>query len=163
MTTSNHYRKARALVAKIEANGCTAGEAASALQTASDIVAKHGLEPSRIDWPVAPAGYTVEGTLGVDAKVIKVEAEEPATTNAPKTPRRPSSRKLPPRTRAAGEPTQGERVAEMVDRPDGTSLVEIIEALEILPHSARALITVHLRKKRGWKVVCRDGRYYREG
>ncbi|MFN4274102.1 MAG: DUF2786 domain-containing protein [Aliihoeflea sp.] len=155
---SSAYRKARALLAKTEANGCTNGEAASALQTASDITAKHGLDHSRIDWPDAPAGYRVEGTLGKDAKVIK----EPATTAAPKKERKPSSRKLPPRARVAGGPTQGQRVAEMVDRPDGASLDEIVEALGVLPHSARALITVKLRKGLGWKVVCRDGRYYHE-
>ncbi|MFN4273940.1 MAG: DUF3489 domain-containing protein [Aliihoeflea sp.] len=158
MTTSNTYRKVRALVAKIEANGCTAGESASALQTASDIIVKHGLDVSRVDWPKAPKGYRVEGTLGVDAKVTKV----PATPDAPKKERKASSRKLPPRTHVAGEPTQGDRVAAMVEQPDGASLDEIVEALGVLPHSARALVTTQLRGKRGWKVVCRDGRYYRE-
>lgn len=55
--------------------------------------------------------------------------------------------------------TNGERLAEMAARPEGFTIEEVMEALGILEHSARALISVELRKKRGINIVGNKGRY----
>ncbi len=47
----------------------------------------------------------------------------------------------------------------MAARPEGFTIEEVMEALGILEHSARALISVELRKKRGINIVGNKGRY----
>lgn len=67
--TGNLYRKVRALLNKTTANGCTPGEAASALEFAYRIVRENGLSADRLDWPLPPAGYRLESTGGIIAVV----------------------------------------------------------------------------------------------
>ena len=96
------------------------------------------------------------------------------TTN-PKKPRRPravspSSAGNDPaakpqrrhRAKAAGAPapkgpSRGEQMMAMVQRPGGASLAELVEAFGVLPHSARAVISVESRK-RGLTAKSVDGR-----
>lgn len=48
-------RRIEALLLKTEANGCTAGEAAAALEKAEELVAKYELDPSAFRWPSRPS------------------------------------------------------------------------------------------------------------
>lgn len=48
-------RRIAALLDKTEANGCTPGEAATALEKAEELVAKYGLDPISFRWPPRPS------------------------------------------------------------------------------------------------------------
>ena len=71
-----------------------------------------------------------------------------ATTKSARKPKdtKPSERKQP-------RITNGERLAELAAREDGFTLADVTEMLGILPHTARALVSTELRKKRGLNVV----------
>lgn len=45
-------RRIEALLKKTEANGCTPGEAAAAIEKAQELVAKYGFDPDSFRWPV---------------------------------------------------------------------------------------------------------------
>lgn len=144
-TATNHVRRINALLKKTTFNGCEPAEAASALGLASSIVTKHGLNPADFEWPEPPAGWRWEGTRGHGGAVVEV-ADEPAKPHAAKA-------KKPKRK------TVGERLAEMAARPEGFTLEEMMETFGILEHSARALVSTELRKRRGINIVSRKGRY----
>jgi hypothetical protein len=63
-----------------------------------------------------------------------------------------SSDASPPRVRKI------DRLMAMVARPGGAALTEIAEAMGVLPHTARAQISVEGRK-RGLRVICEKGTY----
>lgn len=48
-------RRIEALLLKTEANGCTAGEAAAALEKAEELVAKYEFDPGSFRWPPRPS------------------------------------------------------------------------------------------------------------
>lgn len=147
MATGNDYRKVRALLAKTMAAGCTEGEAVSALETALKLIGKHGLDMDKLTITV-PEGYRIE-----DQTVVKVE---PAPAGKPQRKRAPK-----PKTTEPKEPrvTRGERLAEMAARPEGFTIEEVMAEFGILEHSARAQISIELRKKRGLNIVGKKGRY----
>lgn len=151
MNRSNAYRKVRALLAKTEAAGATNGEALSALETAINIVRKHGLDVDRIVWPAAPAGYEWPGKPGAE-KPVKVQPKAKPAANATKARARKPKADRPKRV------TKGDQIIAMLQRPGGASIAEITKAMSILPHTARAYISVEGRK-RGLKVTLADGRY----
>lgn len=163
MTTTNHVHKVRALLAKITANGCTPGEAASALSLASTIITKHGLNPADFIWPEPPAGWRWEGVRGHGGAVVQAPAEKPkrSRTTTAKDEAKPLRERKPeiPAEPKAPRKTNGERLAEMAARPEGFTIEEVIETFGILPHTVRALISIELRKKRGINIVGRKGRY----
>jgi hypothetical protein len=148
---SNVYRKVRALVAKTVSNGCTVGEAVNAANLASKIIAEQKLDPTRIDWPAAPTGYGWVGEPGRGGKVTEQQIEK----RAKPTPKKSVKAKQP-------RFTNGERLAALAARPGGFTIEDIITMLGILPHTARALISVELRKRRGLKVeIDRETKRYR--
>src|SRR5690606_16782061 len=73
-TATNRIHKVRALLTKTTANGCTPGQAASALSLASTIVFKHGLNPADFIWPEPPAGWRWEGVRGHGGTVVEAPA-----------------------------------------------------------------------------------------
>jgi len=48
-------RRIAALLDKTEANGCTPGEAAAALEKAEELIAKYKLDPGSFRWPPRPS------------------------------------------------------------------------------------------------------------
>lgn len=86
----------------------------------------------------------------------KTKTTRSATAPTPETTE-PTSKKT---SGSHTKPTQPERMLEMLRRLEGVSLDELVAALDIQPHSARALISVHARKKHGLKVKATDGRYH---
>lgn len=60
-------RRIEALLKKTEANGCTSGEAATALGKARDLVAKYELDPGSFRWPVAASEALDEAVSGPSA------------------------------------------------------------------------------------------------
>jgi len=160
-SNSNHYRKVRALVMKTVATGCTVGEAVNAANLASKIIADHGLDPARIDWPTSPTGYGWDGEPGRGGKMIERPASKPKPAKTEAKPRRERKPKAPAEPKAPRK-TNGERLAEMAARPEGFTIEEVIETFGILPHTARALISIELRKRRGLKVeIDRETKRYR--
>lgn len=57
--------------------------------------------------------------------------------------------------------TNGEKMAELAAQPDGFTLDDVIAKLGVQPHTARAMVSVELRKKRNLTVVLdrEAGRY----
>lgn len=157
--SSNLYRKVRSLVAKVVANGCTAHEHVAVTNLAVSIIAKHGLDAARIDWPAPPAGFAWTGEPG-RAEIIEkpVERKTGAKHDA-----KPATAKSEPEGKAKKprRPIVGERLLAMLQRPNGATLEEITGAFGILPHSARAIISIEIRKKRRLKVTLdrQTGRY----
>lgn len=157
--TGNTYRRVRALVMKTTFNGCTVGEAISAANLASKIITDQKLDPARIDWPSTPAGYGWEGEPGRGGKMVEQPKAEKPKRNAKSASETMSTRKRKPAEPKAPRKTNGERLAEMAARPEGFTIEEVIETFGILPHTARALISIELRKKRGINIVGKKGRY----
>lgn len=148
-STSNLYRKARALTAKTTTSGCTPQEHVSATNLAVNMITKHGLDPARIAWPEPPKGWRWSGITG-QSEVVETPAKpEAKRTRKPK----PKGEAKPPRA------TNGERLAKLAEKPDGFTIEDITTMLGVLPHTARALISVELRKKRGLNIVTSEGRY----
>lgn len=141
--TSNLYRKARALVAKTTDNGCTPAEHVSATNLAVSIVRKHKLDAARIAWPEPPKGWLWSGIVG-QSEVVEMPAEPKAKRERkPKTPAEPK----------APRKTVGERLVEMLTlRDGGVTIGDIMAEFGIQAHSARALISIEARKKRGLDV-----------
>jgi hypothetical protein len=156
--TSNLYRKARALVAKTVTAGCTPHEHVAATNLAVGITAKHGLDASRIDWPAPPAGFAWSGETGrsevaekpVEPKAKPARKGKASTANAKSARRshKATDNDAPKLKRRTG----GERLVDMLQRPDGATLEEIMAAFGVLAHSARAIISIEARKKRGLDV-----------
>lgn len=90
-------RRVEALLDKTEANGCTPGEAAAALEKAEELTAKYELDPGSFQWPQRPS--TMFGS----------------TTSAPK-------HSKPPRAAASSRGSGIGRLAEqlIVEHPDWT-------------------------------------------
>ncbi len=153
--TSNIYRKARALVAKTEANGCTIDEAISAANLASKIITEHNLNPVLIDWPAPPTGYGWEREPGRGGTMVARPVEKtakPKRTRATK----PKGESKP----KAKKGTVGDRLEKMLRRPGGVTIAEMMSEFGILAHSARAVISVE-KRKRGLNVSLdrETGRY----
>lgn len=156
--TSNLYRKARALVMKTVSAGCTPHEHVAATNLAVSIVAKHGLDAGRIDWPTPPAGFAWSGEPGRSeiiekpvepkAKPARKSKASPANAKPARKPHKTTDNDAPKPKRR----TVGARLVEMLRRPGGVTIEEIMEAFGILTHSARAIISIEARKKRGLEV-----------
>lgn len=174
-SSSNTYRKVRALIAKTVANGCTPGEAVSAANLASKIIADHNLDPARIAWPAPPAGYGWDGEPGRGGQMVerpKAEKPKPARkTAAPRgsdgerladvmaglraqadAERKPRRARRPTAEPKAPRKTVGERLVEMLRRQNGVTIADIMVEFGVQAHSARALISVEARKKRGLAI-----------
>lgn len=155
--SSNLYRKVRALAAKTVAAGCTPHEHIAATNLAVGLIAKHGLEASRIDWPTPPAGFVWSGEPG-RSEVVEQRVEpkvKPTRKGKASTANTGTDSTKPKRL------TVGERLLAMLQRRNGATLDEITEAFGIQPHSARAIISVEIRKKRRLEVTLdrQTGRY----
>jgi len=73
----------------------------------------------------------------------------------------------PKRTRKAkaDKPTKvkrGDRLMELLQRDIGVSIAEVMGEFNVLPHTARAYLSV-VPRARETKAVLRDGRYYPTG
>lgn len=90
-------RRIGALLDKTEANGCTPGEAAAAIEEAEELVAKYKLEPNAFRWPPRPS--TLFGSA----------------TSAPKPPKQPRAAAS---TRGRGIGKLAEQL--IVEHPDWT-------------------------------------------
>ena len=64
-----------------------------------------------------------------------------------------SAKAKTPKTKPAGQPKpkRADQLLEMLRRPEGATIAQVQEAFRILPHSARAQISM-LGKKLGTKV-----------
>ena len=97
------------------------------------------------------------------AKKSRPAAGKPAKTKKPaKTARKKIAAKTP---RATRENTKQHRLIEMLKRPKGASIDEIVEALEWQPHTVRGAIAGALKKKLGLDVTShkdeKRGRVYK--
>ncbi len=157
--TSNLYRKARALAAKTVTAGCTPHEHVAATNLAVTIIAKHGLDAGRIGWPTPPAGFAWSGEPG-RSEVVEKPVEQ--KTGAKHGAEPAMAKSLPDgKAKKPKRPTVGELLLAMLQRPKGATLEEIMAAFGILAHSARAIISIEARKKRGLNVKLdrKTGRY----
>ena len=136
MNKSNLYRKVRALLSKTVANGCTPGEALSAYELAEQIVTANGLDRDHIVWPQKPSA----------AAVAMKEAAAEMAEKAPKAEK-------PTKTK------RGDRIIELMRRPEGVSIYELVAEFGTKPHTCRAQISVETRK-RGLKAILIEGRYH---
>lgn len=59
-----------ALLKKTAANGCTAGEAATALEKAEELVGKYGLDPGSFLWPPGPSATFGSATSAPNASKL---------------------------------------------------------------------------------------------
>lgn len=166
MTTAsaNHTRRINALLKKTTFNGCTSGEAASALSLASTIITKHGLNPAEFTWPEPPAGWRWEGVRGHGGTVVEAPAEKPKRTRATKAkteanPRRERKTKASAAPKATG-PTKKEQIIAMLRQPDGTTIDAIVARFGVQRHSARAAISVFGREI-GGVTYDRETKVYR--
>jgi hypothetical protein len=85
------------------------------------------------------------------------------TDPAPKPTRKPAARKS--KVKRVKKPDQPrtlkkDRLVEMLRRPEGATIEEITEAFKILPHSARAMISV-TAKRLGVEATRDDRKAYR--
>ena len=88
-------------------------------------------------------------------------------TTAPKPTRKPAAKKAKtkPKAKRIKKPDQPrtlkkDRLVEMLRRPEGATIEEITEAFGILPHSARAMISV-TAKRLGVEATRDDRKAYR--
>ncbi|MGE0108160.1 MAG: DUF3489 domain-containing protein [Bdellovibrionales bacterium] len=58
-----------------------------------------------------------------------------------------------PGTKTPREGSKLAKLVEMLERPEGATIEQIIEATEWKPHTARAAISHTLGKKRGYQIV----------
>lgn len=79
--------------------------------------------------------------------------------SAKKTAPKPASRALTAPKKARKGPTNAEVVFQMLNRPEGVSLEELMKKLNVLQHTARAYVSVVARDRTGRKAVLADGRY----
>jgi hypothetical protein len=155
--SSNLYRKVRALAAKTVAAGCTPHEHIAATNLAVGILAKHSLDAGRIDWPAPPPGFAWSGEPGRSEVVERpIEPKAKPMSKGKPSPTKPNADSTKPKRH-----TVGERLLVMLQRRNGATLDEITEAFGVQPHSARAIISVEIRKKRGLEVTLdrATGRY----
>lgn len=141
-------QKIRALLAKTVKNGCTPAEQETATAKARGLVKQYGLKESSFIWPAPPP---------------KADPTKPA--QRPDKPQRPAKAAKPqPRAaKPAKAPKKGltraeELMAMLHGR--GATIDEIVAAMGILPHTARAIISVQSRKM-GLKVERVGKAHYR--
>lgn len=148
MTATNHIRKVRALLAKTIANSSEPAEAASALSLASAIIMKDGLNPADFVWPEPPVGWRWEGVRGHGGTVVETPAEKPKRTRAAKAKaeEKPARKPKAPAEPKPKRPTRYDRVAEMLQRPEGVTIAQMMAEFGILPHTARAMISIGKRR-----------------
>lgn len=87
------------------------------------------------------------------------------TTTTKKPTRKPTATKAkasrtkrtPKGEQPARGPSKADLMMSMVKRPEGASVAELVEAFGVLPHSARAVVSVESRK-RGLTVKTVEGR-----
>lgn len=66
--------------------------------------------------------------------------------------RKPRRARKPAAEPKAARKTVGERLVEMLRRPNGVTIADIMAEFGVQAHSARALISVEARKKRGLDI-----------
>ncbi|MBX3560149.1 hypothetical protein [Chelatococcus sp.] len=116
--TSNLYRKARALVMKTVTAGCTPHEHVAATNLAVSIIAKHGLDAARIDWPAPPPGFAWSGEPG-RSEVVERRIEP---TAKPTRKGKASTAKTGTDSTKPKRQTVGERLLAMLQRRNGATL-----------------------------------------
>jgi hypothetical protein len=172
--SGNTYKKVRALVSKTVEVGCTIEESTAAFNLASKIISEHKLDVTRISWPQAPAGYSWVGTPGDHThpgKVVENAKPKPASKPKAKPAAKPKSSvaaikpatpkaKGPGKVAVAEKPRKdGSKAAKlMVMLKDGTTIEAITKAFGILPHTARAMVSVEIRRA-GATYTRKDGVY----
>jgi hypothetical protein len=98
----------------------------------------------------ANARITKRAKAAAKAKPAKPAKAKEAKARKPKTePKKPTAPRI----------TNGERVAKLAEQPAGFTVEDITKMLGIQPHTARALISIELRKRRGLNLVCSKGQY----
>jgi hypothetical protein len=103
--------------------------------------------------PNAPSAKPSKPRTSKPAK--PASASKPTKTTKVRKPKKPAEPKQPKAPRI----TNGERLAKLAEQPEGFSLDDVTTMLGIQPHTARALISVELRKKRGINIVSKGGHY----
>jgi hypothetical protein len=132
-------QKVRALLRKTVAAGCTPAEQESATALARTIVKKHGLTAADFTWPAPPPK---------PKKAAKAPSRAPKATKPGKGAAKPATKPV----------RRADQVLAMLRRKDGVSIAELMEAFGVLPHSARAMISVYSRAA-GVRAELREGRY----
>ncbi len=111
---------------------------------------------------VADSPKLEKKALASAKKPRPAEGKPTKTKKAAKTARKKVAAKTP---RATRENTKQERLIEMLKRPKGASIDEIVEAFEWQPHTVRGAIAGALKKKLGLDVTSeksdKRGRVYR--
>lgn len=163
--SGNTYKKVRGLVSKTVEAGCTVGESVAAFNLASKIISEHKLDATRISWPKAPEGYIWEGDPGdhkKPGKVMEYKAEKPKASKASKASKAaaPVKTKGPGKVAVAEKPRrEGSKAAKLMEMlKAGTTIDAVTKAFNILPHTARAMVSVEIRRA-GATYTRKDGVY----
>ena len=99
------------------------------------------------------------GTLVVTDAGMRAVGVEPKAAPKPAPAREPGTAKRARRTKTAGAPrkmregSKQARLIEMLKRPKGASIAEIVEAFGWQPHTVRGAIAGALKKKLGLEVT----------
>jgi hypothetical protein len=115
------------------------------------------------DNPVDDVAPKPEGKAHAAVKTSRPAARKPTKTRkAAKAPRKKTAAKIARATRANSKQA---RLIEMLKRPKGASIDEIVAALKWQPHTVRGAIAGALKKKLGLEVTSekdeKRGRIYR--
>jgi len=101
----------------------------------------------------------------MNATKTKAQTKTKAAKTAAKGASRPTPQKKPARTKKAAEPkapraTKERRVVEALSRPEGATLLEMVEMTGWQEHSVRGFISGAVKKKLGLTVerITEDGR-----
>ena len=87
-------------------------------------------------------------------------------TSKPRSRKRPAkAKKAQPKATTARADSKQARLIEMLKRPDGVTIDEVVKALKWQPHTVRGAMAGALKKKLGLKIESEKteerGRFYR--
>lgn len=112
--------------------------------------------------PAAPAtpareAKTMKRKSTAKARTMAKKASRPKKGAAKKAAAARAAKKIG--ARKADQVVTGEQVADMICRPDGASMDELVAALKVEAHPMRAKIH-YLKTRKGYAIENKDGRYY---
>ena len=107
-------------------------------------------------WLEKARGYIDLGMFDEASKVIASLPEDRHKSPEPASARKARTQKVAPSasdTPAQRAGTKQAQVIEMLQRPDGASIKEIVAATAWLPHTARGVISSALKKRLGLPIT----------
>jgi hypothetical protein len=116
-------------------------------------------QAATINEAVEQANARIAKRAKAAAKPKQAKAAKPAKAKTAKPKRTPKPKSAEPKKPKEPRVTNGDRIAKLAEQPDGFSIEDVTTMLGVQPHTARAIISVELRQRRGINLVCSKGRY----